>query len=139
MWEKAWAAKSPPPVAAVVVILVVGGGRWGAFSGVVYLPRLVITMMDLSSDWSCVPYCAHVRLFFLWSYGTLLYFFAFSARNGQTDNQKLSPTSHHSVSDRIASDSVKIQAKRKRMMGYIKNSPQTKMSRFFVRQRLPAK
>ena len=32
-----------------------------------------------------------------WSYSTLLYFFAFLARNGQTDKPNLSPTSHLSV------------------------------------------
>ena len=40
-------------------------------------------------------------------------------------------------SDRIGSDSLKIQTKRNRLMGYIKNSPRTKMSRFFVRQTFP--
>ena len=64
MWEKASAAKSPPPPLLLLLSSSSWGVRWGAFSGVVYSPRLVITMMDLSSDWSCVPCCAHVRLFF---------------------------------------------------------------------------
>ncbi len=42
-------------------------------------------------------------------------------------------------SDRIRSVSKKIQTKTNRMMGYMKNGTRTKMSRFFVRQRLPAK
>ena len=52
---------------------------------------------------------------------------------------EVEPNPTTAFSDRIGSDSVKIQAKRKRMMGYIKNLPRTKMSRFFVRQRLRAK
>ena len=93
--------RRPPPFVVVVAVVLVVGGRGGVFSGVVYSPFLVDTMMmDLSvvRIYFCVPCCAHVRLFFWWYYSTLLYFFAFSARSGQTDNQKLSPTSHLSVS-----------------------------------------
>jgi hypothetical protein len=65
-----------------------------------------------------------------------LYFFAFLARNGQTEELNFPTTA---FSDRICSDSETIQTKRKRIMGYIKKSPQTKMRGFFIRQTFPPK
>ena len=65
-----------------------------------------------------------------------MYLFSYFSHFQRGIPERKCPTA---FSDRIRSVSEKIQTKTNRMMGYIKNGPRTKMSRFFVRQRLPAK
>ncbi len=83
---------------------------------------LVNTMMDLSSWWFFCDIVVHLqthhRLFFWWCYVTLMYYLSeFLARNKLNRQSQPPPTA---FSDKIHSNSKKIEPKRNWMMGYCK-------------------